>query len=102
MTPLLKAYMATVWIPPLLRPLAGNVESLAIPGDTIAEVLAELDHQLPGIKERLLIGGQLRPGLAVVVDAQVANDGLDHPVHSNSEIHFVQAIGGGLPSSAPR
>jgi molybdopterin synthase sulfur carrier subunit len=87
--------MATVWIPALLRSHTGDVESLALPGTTLAELIDALDASFPGVKARLLDGKQMRPGLAVVIDTQVNREGLSASVNENSEVHFIPAIGGG-------
>ena len=87
--------MPTVWIPPLLRSFVGGREQVSVGGATIGSVIDQLDASYPGLKDRLCSGNSLRPGLAAVVDAQVARGGLEQAVGEASEIHFVQAIGGG-------
>ena len=87
--------MPTVWIPALLRPLTQGQESIQVPGHTVLEVLDALETKFPGIKARLCQDNQLRPGMAVVIDSQVARAGLFESVHENSEVHFIPAIGGG-------
>ena len=37
----------------------------------------------------------IRPGMAVIVDTEVARLGLFQPVSEQSEVHFLPAIGGG-------
>ena len=59
------------------------------------QVINDLDRQFPGIKDRLCDGDELRPGIAVAVDTQVATMGLLQPVREDSEIHFLPAISGG-------
>lgn len=87
--------MATVWIPSLLRNLTGGQESLQVPGATVRQIIDSLDGKFPGIKDRLCDGGELRRGIAVAINAQVAQAGLSAPVPDNSEVHFVPAISGG-------
>lgn len=87
--------MPTVWIPSQLRPLTGGQETVAVKGRTVRQVIDELERLYPGIKERLCVGGMLRPGLAVAVGTQIATLGLAQPVEENSEVHFLPAIGGG-------
>jgi molybdopterin synthase sulfur carrier subunit len=87
--------MARVWIPPLLRDLTEGQQTVTVPGARVSQVIAELDRLYPGVKARLCEGDALRPGLAVVVDTSVAALGLLHPVGSDSEVHFLPAIGGG-------
>jgi molybdopterin synthase sulfur carrier subunit len=87
--------MALVWIPPLLRDLTGGRDSVTVPGATVRQVIAALDREYPGVRERLCPTGDLRSGLAVVIDSQVARLGLLEPVGPESEVHFLPAIAGG-------
>lgn len=87
--------MPVVWIPAQLRSLTGGQQTVTVAGATVAEVIDALDQVFPGIKDRLCGEDGLRPGLAAVVDTQVARLGLFQPVAENSEVHFVPAIGGG-------
>jgi molybdopterin synthase sulfur carrier subunit len=88
--------MPVVWIPALLRPLTAGHDRVNAIGSTIAEIVADLDGQYPGLRERLCSGANLRPGLSAVVDGGVARLGMDEPIGAASEVHFVHAIGGGL------
>jgi molybdopterin synthase sulfur carrier subunit len=88
--------MPTVWIPSLLRPLAGGRSSVNVAGSTVGQVVDALDKLFPGIRDRLCAGAALRPGMSVVVDGHVSTLGLLQPVSENSEIHFLPAIGGGI------
>ena len=87
--------MPTVWIPPQMRDLTAGREQVIVDGSRVADILDHLDRQFPGCTGRLCDGDQLRPGLAIVVDTQVARLGLQEPVSPNSEVHFLPAIGGG-------
>jgi hypothetical protein len=87
--------MPRVWIPPLLRDLTGDCESLTVSGVSVSELIEALDRQFPGVKARLCPGGELRPGLAVVIDSEVARLGLLERVGPTSEVHFLPAIAGG-------
>jgi molybdopterin synthase sulfur carrier subunit len=64
-------------------------------GTRVSEVIDSLEARFPGIRERLQEGEGLRPGLSVVVDAQVSHLGLLESVSPESEVHFLPAIGGG-------
>ena len=90
--------MPTVFIPPLLRTLSGGQESVRIEGKTIGEVIDRLEERFPGIKARLLEGDDLRRGLAVAVDANLARDGLRTTVTEKNEVHFIPALSGGQDS----
>jgi molybdopterin synthase sulfur carrier subunit len=75
--------------------LTNQQETARVGGTTVREVIDQLEALYPGIKERLCEGDGLRPGLAVVIDTQVARAGLWQPVAENSEVHYVHAIAGG-------
>ena len=87
--------MPTVWIPSLLRDLTGGQEQLDAPGETVQQVIENLDARYPGVMARLCEGGQLRPTIAVIVDGIASNKRLRQRVTEASEIHFVPAISGG-------
>lgn len=87
--------MPRVFIPPLLRPLTGGVEELEVPGTSVRQVVNNLESLHPGIRDRLCVGNDLRPGLAVAVDSQISTRGLLTRVAETSEVHFLPAIGGG-------
>jgi sulfur-carrier protein len=87
--------MPTVWIPPLLRKLTDDRESIEVAGATLREVIDALESQCPGIKDRLCIDSSVRPGLSVVIDSQINREGMSAPVKPHSEVHFVPAVSGG-------
>ena len=87
--------MATVYIPTMLLPLTGGLKQVDLEGRNVRQIIDGLDELYPGIKERLVEDGQLRPNLAVAIDGDVARMGLLERVQEASEIHFVPAIGGG-------
>ena len=88
--------MATVWIPSLLQTLTDGERTASIPGETLREVINNLDARYPGMKERLLDEeGHLRPEIAAAIDGETEHWGLLEPVKDTSEVHFIPAIGGG-------
>jgi len=87
--------MATVWIPALLRGLTQGRESIEVPGASVRQIIDNLEALCPGIKARLVSGDELRPGIAVAVDSQLAQGGLRQPLPDKCEVHFVSAISGG-------
>jgi molybdopterin synthase sulfur carrier subunit len=87
--------MPVVWIPSLMRNLTGGKEKVTVPGNTVGQVIAQLERLFPGIESRLCDAGGLRPGIAVAVDTQVGRLGLAEPVNENSEVHFLPAVSGG-------
>lgn len=87
--------MPTIFIPTLLAPLAGGKTSLKVEGATVGRAIDELERACPGLKDRLVEGVRLRPGVQVAVDGRITPLGLLARVSAESEIHFVAAIGGG-------
>ncbi len=87
--------MPTVYIPTLLRTLTGGRESVEVEGGTVRQVIDNLDRAWPGLRDRLLDEGKLRPNISVAVDGEVTPMGLIEAVGPASEVHFIAAIKGG-------
>ena len=88
--------MPVVWIPPLLRCLTGGNEKAIVPGETVRQVIENLEKTYPGLEARLCDeDGQLRPNISVVVDGQVRRQRLRQRLAETSEVHFLPAISGG-------
>lgn len=87
--------MPTVFIPPLLRPLANGAVSVELSGNTVAELVDALEDQFPGMKPKLCNDGEVRPELSVSIDDEIAHSGLAQEVSAGAEVHFLPAIGGG-------
>jgi molybdopterin synthase sulfur carrier subunit len=88
--------MPTVYIPALLRPLTANREAIEVAGATVQEVVDHLEQLHPGIRDRLVEQGRLRPNISVAVDGEITPLGLLEAVGESSEVHFVAAIKGGM------
>ena len=87
--------MVRVFLPPLVRELTEGKDEVEAEGSNVRQVVASLEARFPGIRDRLCVGDDIKPGLAVAVDGQVSQFGLWQPVGENSEIQFLPAIGGG-------
>ncbi len=88
--------MPEVWIPSLMRKLTDGREKVIVEGQTLREVIENLDAQFPGIKDRVVYENyRIAPGLAVAIDGVVTEEGLRTQVPPNSEVHFVTSIAGG-------
>ena len=87
--------MATIFIPTMLQSLTAGAKKVDCDARNIRQVIERLEELYPGIKDRLVEDGALRPNLAVAIDGDVAIMGLLQKVGENSEVHFVPAIGGG-------
>jgi len=86
--------MALVFIPAMLQTLTAGVTQVHIVGRTVRDIIHTLEERFPGIKDRLLQGGDLRPDIAVAVDGEMALD-LFERVRDESEVHFIPPISGG-------
>jgi molybdopterin converting factor small subunit len=72
----------------------GTPRRLAASGATVAEVIADLDAQVPGMANRLLDAGpSIRTHLNVYVGGQRAT--LGTPVGPDSVVHVIPAVSGG-------
>jgi len=78
--------LATVYIPTLLQSLTGGKSSVEVEGATVRQVIENLELAWPGIRERLLDQGRLRPNISVAVDGEVLPMGLTEPVGASSEV----------------
>ena len=88
--------MAAVWIPSLLQSLTDGVDKIEVSGTTIGEIIDNLEARFPGVKDRLVQDGELRPHIAVAIDGDVTPEGLEQDVQESSEIHFIPALSGGI------
>ena len=87
--------MPVVGIPSLLRDLTNGQRLLSVEGDTVRQVIENLEKMHPGIKERLYEGDRLRPSIAIVVNGHASTLKLRHRLKESSEVHFVISISGG-------
>ena len=84
-----------VRIPTPLRSYTGQLAAVEGKGATVAEVLADLDRQFPGIRFRMVDEqGQLRPHMKVFVNQDAIRD-LDTTVAPTDEVAIMQALSGG-------
>lgn len=87
--------MPDVFIPPRLRPLTENRESVFVSGSTLGELIDNLEADHPGIRDRLCDANGIRPELSVSIDDSIVSNGLATHIPPNAEIHFLPALGGG-------
>lgn len=64
-------------------------------GNTVRQVIENLEKLHPGIRERLYDGDRLRSSIAIVVDGHTSTLKLRHRLKESSEVHFVISISGG-------
>jgi molybdopterin converting factor small subunit len=72
----------------------GAPRRLEVAGSTVAEVIDDLDRQVPGMRNRLLDAGpEIRAHINVYVSAE--RSGLDSPVPPGADVHIIPAVSGG-------
>lgn len=90
--------MPTVRIPTPLRKLTGDQAEVAVAGNDLRTVVANLNEQHPGLGERLLDDdGNLRRFVNVFVRDEDVRflDGLDTKVADGDVVSIVPAVAGG-------
>jgi len=87
--------VATVFIPTMLLPLTDGTKKVTFEASNVREIVDGLESLYPGMRERLVEDGRVRPNISVAIDGELTRLGLIEKVGDNSEIHFVPAIGGG-------
>ena len=87
--------MAKVFVPALMRKLAGDESVVEVPGATLREVMDNLGAAYPGMKELIVENGRVRPGLQLAVDGVLSATGLMAKVPEDAEVHILPALGGG-------
>ena len=87
--------MAKIFIPTMLQSLTAGVKQVDLDARNVRQISERLEELYPGMKDRLVEDGEIRPNLAIAIDGDVAIMGMLEKVEENSEVHFVPAIGGG-------
>jgi molybdopterin synthase sulfur carrier subunit len=90
---------AKVRIPAPLRKLTKEQAVVDVQGKTVDEVLADLEKNYPGIKERICDeNGQIRRFINVFVNGEDIRfkEGAKTAIADNAEISIIPAIAGGL------
>jgi len=72
----------------------GTPRRVQAAGTTVAEVIADLDAQVPGIRNRIVDAGPvIRTHINVFVAGQRAT--LSTPVANDADVHVIPAVSGG-------
>ena len=90
--------MANIRIPTPLRKLTNGKEEVAASGATVADLIASLESQFPGIKERICDEtGKVRRFVNIFANDEDIRflKNLETPVKDSDEISIVPAIAGG-------
>jgi len=86
-----------VSIPTILRTFTDNARSVQSDGSTLAEVIADLESQFPGIGARLIEDGKLRRFVNIYINDEDVRflGSLDAPVVDGDNITVLPAVAGG-------
>jgi molybdopterin converting factor small subunit len=90
--------MATVRIPPILRPDAGNNRQVEVEGETVRQVLESLVETYPPLRERIFdASDELPQFLNVFIDGTDVrlSEGLETKVGSEAIVILLPAVAGG-------
>ena len=93
-----------VYIPTPYRDLTAGQGHVQADGQSIAEVVADLDRQFPGLGDRISVDGAVRHHVNVFVNGQEMRslDGDDTPVSDGDEVAFIPALVGGQATNRSR
>ena len=84
-----------VAIPSPLRSYTGQRPEVEAAGSCLAELLADLERQFPGIRFRMIDEqDQLRPHMRIFVNRRETRR-LDTALGGGDEVHIFQALSGG-------
>lgn len=87
--------MVTVAIPLLFKKYTHGVRRAEISAADVAELIERLDELHPGIQTMIRDGERLKRTVTILVDGQLAVDGLATPIGPESEVTLLPAFGGG-------
>lgn len=88
----------TVRIPTPLRKITGEKDVVSAGGDDLAALIADLESNYPGMKDRLVDeGGEIRRFVNVFINGEDVRflDGLGTAINTGDEISIVPAVAGG-------
>ncbi len=94
--------MATIRIPPILRPEAGGNRQVEAEGGNVREALEALVAEYPALRDRIFDGDQLPQFLNVFIDGSDVRllDGLESSLAPGATVILLPAVAGG--SHLPR
>ena len=78
-----------------MREVTGGTEKVIVEAANVREAIRALEGLYPGLVGLLIQNDQLGKGIAVAVDGRIVRRGLYEPLQSDSEIHFIPALGAG-------
>ncbi len=87
----------SVKIPVPLRKLTGNQAMVETEGETLIDIIFDLDRKYPGIKERIYDGKEIRRFINIFVNGEDIRfkGGIKTKIAKGSDVSIVPAIAGG-------
>lgn len=86
-----------VRIPTILRSYTGGEKAVSAAGDNLAALIADLEANHPGIRERLIDGEELRRFVNVYINDEDVRfiGGLEAPLSDGDQVVILPAVAGG-------
>jgi molybdopterin converting factor small subunit len=87
----------TIRIPPTLRPEVGGERHVPARGETVRELLDDLMHRFPGLRQQLVEDDDIAPFVNVYVEGEDVRtlDGIETPVREGATVILLPAMAGG-------
>jgi sulfur-carrier protein len=86
--------MPRVHLPALFRPLAEDTPAVDVDGLTLRAVIDALEQEFPGIAQRVVDAGAIRPEIVIAINGVETRE-LDATVERDSDVYILSAIAGG-------
>ena len=78
-----------------MQNLSNGEQRVVVEGKNVRQIIESLDQKYPGIKDRLVEDGRVKPNISVAIDGEITPLGMIEKVSEESEVHFLPAISGG-------
>ena len=78
-----------------MREMTGGTEKVTVDGTNVREAIRALESLYPDLAGLLIQDDQLGKGIAVAVDGRIVRRGIYESLRSDSEVHFIPALGAG-------
>ncbi len=87
--------MPILIVPPQMRQLADGASRIEAEGQTLRQVFRDVGRRFPRLRDRVMQGDLIAPGVSVAINDNVVSTGLSEPVPVDAEITIVPQISGG-------
>ncbi|MBS17528.1 MAG: hypothetical protein CL738_04935 [Chloroflexi bacterium] len=87
--------MPKLFLPYHLKKETNNEDYVEVEGNTLREVIENLEKMYPGTKDHLVEGNRIKPGLSAICGYAATRKGLLQELEEDTEVHFLPSIAGG-------